>query len=156
MAPPRSAFGASPPGGRPQRTGAAGSAASAWLPRVLLGVVLGISLQAVAAGEGRTPAPVIEKATAGTQCVAPPEVMRRSHMDFLKHQRDDTVHGGIRGAKFSLKGCIECHASRQTGSVIGAQTNFCVSCHSYAAVKIDCFGCHTGKSGATVAQGAPK
>ena len=105
---------------------------------------------------GRTPKPVVEAAVTGTQCVAPPEIMRRSHMDFLKHQRDDTVHGGIRGAKFSLKGCIECHAGRQTGSVIGAQTNFCVSCHSYAAVKIDCFGCHTGKTGAAVAQGGPK
>ncbi|MBC7938844.1 MAG: prepilin-type N-terminal cleavage/methylation domain-containing protein, partial [Chitinophagaceae bacterium] len=30
MAPPRSAFGASSPGGRRQRTGGAGSAASAW------------------------------------------------------------------------------------------------------------------------------
>ena len=76
--------------------------------------------------------------------------MRRSHMDLLKHQRDDTVHGGIRGAKFSLKGCIDCHASQQTGSVARAETNFCVSCHSYAAVKIDCFECHTGKAGAAV------
>ena len=31
MAPPRSAFGASPPGGRSQRTGRAGSAAAAWV-----------------------------------------------------------------------------------------------------------------------------
>jgi predicted CXXCH cytochrome family protein len=119
-------------------------------------LVLAGCLQPAFAGEGRTPRPVVEKATAGTSCVAPPEVMRRSHMDFLKHQRDDTVHGGIRGAKFSLKGCIECHASTQTGSVNQAETNFCVSCHSYAAVKIDCFGCHTGKTGTAVAQGASK
>jgi predicted CXXCH cytochrome family protein len=126
--------------------------------RALIGMLAALAAGGVLAADpaGRTPTPVVERATAGTQCVAPPEVMRRSHMDFLKHQRDDTVHGGIRGAKFSLKGCIECHASQQTGSVNQAETNFCVSCHSYVAVKIDCFGCHTGKPSTAVAQGAPK
>ncbi len=82
--------------------------------RALVGLLAALAAGAVLAADpaGRTPRPVVEKAAAGTQCVAPPEVMRRSHMDFLKHQRDDTVHGGIRGAKFSLKGCIECHASQ--------------------------------------------
>ena len=98
-----------------------------------------------AAAADRTPRPVIEKA-AGAQCVEPAPVMRRNHMAYLKHQRDDTVRGGIRGAKYSLKDCIDCHASQKTGSVNQAETNFCVSCHSYAAVKIDCFECHTGKS----------
>ena len=101
---------------------------------------------AVAGGAGaRTPLPVIERAAPGTQCVADPATMRRTHMDLLKHQRDDTVRGGIRGAKFSLKGCIDCHASQKTNSVAQAETNFCVSCHSFAAVKIDCFECHTSK-----------
>jgi hypothetical protein len=102
-------------------------------------------------GEGRTPRPVIERAVKGAQCVADPAVMRRSHMDFLKHQRDDTVRGGIRGAKFSLKACIECHAGKQTASVAQSESNFCVSCHSYAAVKIDCFECHTPRAAARVA-----
>jgi predicted CXXCH cytochrome family protein len=101
---------------------------------------------AAAGGEGgRTPQPVIERAAAGTQCVADPATMRRNHMDLLRHQRDDTVRGGVRGQKFSLKDCIDCHASQKTGSVVAAGTNFCVSCHSYAAVSIDCFECHTGK-----------
>ena len=55
---------------------------------------------------------------------------------------DETVHGGIRGAKASLKACVECHASTPTGSVAKAPGDFCVACHSYAAVKIDCFECH--------------
>ena len=101
---------------------------------------------ATAPATGRTPLPVVEPAKAGTQCVEVPATMRRSHMDFLKHQRDDTVHKGIRGAKHSLKGCVDCHASRQTGSVAAAPGDFCVSCHSYTAVKIDCFECHTGKA----------
>jgi hypothetical protein len=47
--------------------------------------------------------PVIPPAM-GERCVEPNDVMRREHMDFLMHQRDDTVHAGIRGAKYSLVG----------------------------------------------------
>lgn len=102
---------------------------------------------AVAAGAGESAAarlaqPLIEPASKGSQCVEPVADMRRNHMDYLKHQRDDTLRGGVRGAKYSLKACIECHASTTTQSVAAAPTNFCVSCHSYAAVKIDCFECH--------------
>jgi hypothetical protein len=98
------------------------------------------------AGEAqRTPLPVIEKATAGSSCVADPATMRRTHMDLLKHQRNDTVRGGVRTGAASLKACINCHASQQTHSVTQGETNFCVSCHRYAAVQIDCFECHSSK-----------
>ena len=125
--------------------------------RVLCSLILALcAASAFAADEsGRTPKPVIERAVAGKTCVADPAFMRREHMNLLKHQRDDTVRGGIRGAKFSLKECIDCHASPRTGSVAKADTNFCSSCHSYAAVKIDCFECHTARSRA-VAQGVAK
>lgn len=113
-----------------------------------------IASSALAADKGRTPRPVIEPAAAGSQCVEPPDQMRRNHMAYLKHQRDATVHGGVRGAKHSLKGCIDCHASPKTASVAQAQTNFCVSCHTYAAVKIDCFDCHTSVSPKLARQGA--
>jgi len=72
-------------------------------------------------------------------------------MDLLKHQRDDTMHGGIRGAKYSLKACIGCHASQATGSVAAASTNFCQSCHAFVAVRIDCFECHSSKPAPTAA-----
>ena len=102
---------------------------------------------------GRTPVPTIEPAAKGERCVADPAFMRRNHMDLLKHQRDETVHGGIRGAKHSLKECIACHASRETGSVAKSDTNFCVSCHAYVAVKIDCFECHASKPAAFAQRG---
>jgi hypothetical protein len=73
--------------------------------------------------------------------------MRRNHMKLLKHQRDDTLRGGIRTEKYSLKACVECHASQTTGSVAVSNTNFCQSCHAYAAVKIDRFECHANKPG---------
>jgi len=99
--------------------------------------------------------PTIEPARAGTQCIADPATMRRDHPAMLQHQRDQTVRGGIRGAKASLKGCIGCHASAATGSVAQADTNFCVSCHQYAAVRIDCFDCHATKPPATAVAKQP-
>jgi predicted CXXCH cytochrome family protein len=140
-----------------QRTGGAGSAASAWLrARRLRGfatLALAFALSPAAMAQSRTPQPVIEPARAGTQCVADPATMRRDHPSMLKHQRDDTVHGGIRGAKASLKECIACHASPASGSVAKSETNFCVACHSYAAVTIDCFECHTSKAQTVASQG---
>lgn len=96
------------------------------------------------ATSSRVPQPVIETARGG-QCVEDPAFMRRNHMKLLKHQRDDTLRGGVRTEKYSLKACVECHASQTSGSVNVASTNFCQSCHDYAAVKIDCFECHTNK-----------
>ncbi len=104
------------------------------------------SVCAQAAGSSRVPRPVIEPAR-GDACVADPDFMRRNHMQLLKHQRDETVHLGVRDARASLKGCIECHASANSGSVAQAPGDFCVSCHSFAAVKLDCFECHVSKPG---------
>jgi hypothetical protein len=113
-------------------------------------VMLTALLSAASAGgaDGRVAVaslqPAIQPASRGP-CVAEPAVMRRTHPDMLRHQRDDTVHLGVRDARASLKDCIGCHASAQTGSVAKAPTDFCVGCHSYAAVKIDCFECHSSK-----------
>jgi len=78
----------------------------------------------------------------GEACVAPVAEMRRDHMKMLLRQRDLTMRQGIRDPRFSLKNCVDCHASRATGSVLG-RDGFCSSCHEYAAVSIDCFECHT-------------
>lgn len=109
---------------------------------LLAASVAGASNAAVA---GRVPQPVIEVASGAGQCVAEPAFMRRNHMELLKHQRDDTLRSGIRTTKYSLKDCISCHASQTTNSVTAAPSNFCQSCHTYAAVKIDCFECHANQ-----------
>lgn len=113
-----------------------------------LALVAGLSL-----ASDRVPKPeiVIEKPG---QCVEPTDVMRRSHMKFLLHQRDLTVHEGIRTPKYSLAACVECHASRKTGSVLG-EGGFCQDCHSYASVKLDCFECHSAKPERLSAQAKP-
>jgi hypothetical protein len=91
----------------------------------------------------RVPLPVI-KIEKGEACVAPVDEMRRNHMAMLLHQRDRTMRQGLREPRFSLKGCVECHASQKTGSVLGEE-GFCSSCHAYASVKIDCFECHSSE-----------
>jgi hypothetical protein len=94
---------------------------------------------------GGAPKPVITKAAKGDRCVESNDFMRRNHMKVLMHHRDEAVLDGIRTKKYSLKECINCHASEKTGSVAASKDDFCVSCHSYAAVKIDCFDCHSTK-----------
>jgi [DsrC]-trisulfide reductase subunit J len=94
---------------------------------------------------GGAPKPVIAEPIKGERCVEPDDYMRRHHMELLLHHRDETVLQGIRTKKYSLKGCVDCHASKKTGSVATAKDDFCVSCHSYAAVNIDCFDCHSSK-----------
>ena len=59
----------------------------------------------------------------GGQCVEDVQWMRKNHMNLLKHQRDETVHKGVTARADS----------------------FCVGCHRYEAVKVDCFECHSDK-----------
>jgi hypothetical protein len=122
--------------------------AAAWL--VLACAAWAGTALAQATATSRVPRPAIEKAR-GEQCVADPAFMRLNHMDLLKHQRNETVHRGVRDPRSSLKGCIECHASSASGSVAAAPTDFCASCHTYAAVRVDCFECHASKPAATAA-----
>jgi hypothetical protein len=114
-------------------------------PRGLLCVTacLALSLPATVFAADRVPKPsiVIEKSG---RCVADTQSMRRNHPEMLKHQRDRTVHEGVRTRQFSLAACVECHASTRTGSVLGEQ-GFCQSCHAYAGVALDCFECHASK-----------
>lgn len=81
----------------------------------------------------------------GDACVAPTGEMRRDHMEFLLHQRDRTVHEGIRTPRFSLVECVDCHVQRNTEGTfipVDAPEQFCEICHTYASVRMDCFECH--------------
>lgn len=103
---------------------------------------------ALAAADGwRTPFPDIPKGK-GDRCVMDTAFMRANHMELLLHQRDQTVQRGIRTQRFSLKGCVSCHAvAGDDGKLVGYDSpkNFCRVCHDYAAVRIDCFECHASK-----------
>lgn len=115
------------------------------LARFGAGALLALLCAGIAADESRLPLPRIPAPAKGDQCVEPNDVMRREHMNFLTHQRDETVHRGIRGARHSLVGCIDCHAQHDADGMaipVNAEGQFCESCHGFAGVEIDCFGCH--------------
>ena len=86
------------------------------------------------------------KASEKTECVEPVADMRKNHMEFLKHKRDETMREGVRTKKHSLVECIDCHVTpNEKGEYarIGEDGHFCSSCHNYAAVNVDCFDCHS-------------
>ncbi len=79
-------------------------------------------------------------------CVEPTEEMRSNHMEYILDQRDATVHEGIRTTQYSLNECIDCHVSDATDAPrADSEKHFCNSCHTYAAVSIDCFQCHADR-----------
>lgn len=132
-----------------------------WQRGMLMAVLLAVGAVATASSDaheastsGRVIKPVHVEAS-GDKCVRDTAYMRRHHMDELKHHRKETMRKGIRTTEFSLQGCINCHADKKTNSVLGKE-GFCQSCHSYAAVKLDCFECHASKPKAVAAsQPAP-
>lgn len=94
----------------------------------------------------------------GERCVEDTEFMRKNHMELLLHQRDETMHRGIRTKKHSLKECIACHAiDGDDGKPVSSSDpkHFCQQCHTYASVKIDCFECHASKPRASSGSARP-
>ncbi len=81
------------------------------------------------------------------KCVEPIDIIRRDHGTFLKQHRDDTMRHGVRNTQYSLVACINCHVTQDAAgnypNIKEGSEHFCRSCHTYAAVSIDCFQCHT-------------
>lgn len=96
-----------------------------------------------------TPFPKIhEPKGEGVKCVQPEDEMRRNHMNYILHQRDKTVHEGIRTETYSLANCIDCHIEPDENGNIAdhnSEEHFCNACHQYASVQIDCFECHADR-----------
>lgn len=96
-----------------------------------------------------TPLPTInEPSDESLKCIHPEDEMRRNHMKYILHERDETMHEGIRGEPESLANCINCHVEPdENGNVprIDSTEHFCHGCHEYAAVEIDCFQCHADR-----------
>jgi len=114
---------------------------SLWQRLAYLTVLIVLSMTAYAAP------PDVPKGK-GDHCVEDTEFMRANHMELLFHQRDETMHRGIRTKKHSLKECIQCHVvTDDNNQPVSAASpkHFCRVCHDYASVSIDCFQCHASK-----------
>lgn len=121
-----------------------------WQRGAVLAALLAVGAVATASADahegsssGRVAKPVHAQPS-GEKCVRDEAYMKRHHMDELKHHRNETMRKGIRTKEMSLQNCVDCHASKETKSVLG-KDGFCQSCHSYAAVTLDCFECHSSK-----------
>ncbi len=100
-----------------------------------------------AAEIGGAGGPVITRGQ-GDKCVADTDYMRRFHMVELVHQQNRVVQDGVRTTRFSLNGCVACHAKKDDSGAflpVNAPGQFCAACHEYTAVTIDCFQCHATK-----------
>ena len=122
-------------------------------PFVLAAVAMLLSASLAVAdtpSASRVPRPAVAAAAPG-KCVEDTAFMLRNHMELLKHHRDRTVRDGVRTTQHSLANCVSCHASKETGRVTGSKDAFCDGCHRYAAVKLDCFECHSDRARAGIA-----
>ena len=116
--------------------------------RILL-IFTGLIMLFPAQGIADTPFPSIhEPEGEGVKCVEDEDEMRRNHMNYILHQRDKTVHEGIRTEKYSLANCIDCHVQPDDMGEVPTHNDkehFCTACHQYASVQIDCFECHADR-----------
>jgi hypothetical protein len=101
-------------------------------------------------------APVLARPTGATQCVAPTEFMRASHMKLLGEWRDRVVRDGVRTYTDSRGHVVRMSLS---GTCLGAchtdKAKFCDRCHDYANVKPTCWNCHVVPAAGSAAGGAP-
>lgn len=114
--------------------------------RLLVAATALLLVQTASAAQGSRSVIEGSKAYGLDSCVEPTPLMRKKHYAFLKHDRDITVHQGIRTVKHSLAGCVDCHAAKDdTGKYVPVtdEGQFCQSCHEYAGVELPCFSCHS-------------
>jgi hypothetical protein len=115
--------------------------------------ILLLGFTAVLAPQGQAGDPILPEIPAAQSrfseaqgCVEPTGEMRKNHMEYILHKRDKTVHEGIRTRQHSLTECINCHVSDAPDAPrYSSEKHFCNSCHTYAAVKVDCFQCHADR-----------
>jgi len=115
---------------------------------VLVYALIGLSLLSTSA-LADSPFPTVHEPTEdGEKCIHPEDEMRRNHMNYILHERDETMHEGIRNEPESLANCIDCHVKPDDKGEIAnieSKEHFCNGCHQYASVQIDCFQCHADR-----------
>lgn len=126
-------------------------------PFTAAAIVLAVLMAVLVAHPATARAAAAEQAAERGPCLAPAAIMRRDHMDMLKHDRTAAVHDGIRRPDRALENCVTCHAiAGNDGKPVSHDDSrhFCNSCHPQAAVAIDCFSCHrsTPSAGTAVVQ----
>ena len=114
---------------------------------LVLGMLLGVVTPGQAADSLLPEIPEAQARFSEAQgCVEPTDDMRVNHMQYILHQRDQTMYDGIRTRQHSLVECINCHVSDAPDAPrVSSEEHFCNSCHTYTAVSVDCFQCHADR-----------
>ena len=116
---------------------------------ILVGLFVFVALVTVPFWHGRAATkdfaqiPGLKLPVNSTQCVAPVEYMRKSHMQLLVNWREDVVRrndrqyhafNGKTYEKSLTRTCLGCHTNR---------ADFCVRCHTYTGgAGPYCWDCH--------------
>lgn len=117
-------------------------------PIMMLVLVIAMLSPTLFADSLRPPLPKAKQSAGPNKCVEPVVEMRKNHFEYILHQRDRTVHEGIRTKQHSFTGCINCHVTANKSGEFPRHTSkehFCSACHQFAAVNIDCFMCHNDR-----------
>lgn len=86
----------------------------------------------------------LTKPAAARKCVAPVDVMRRTHMEMLIAWRDRSIRGGTHDISLTHTCLEQCH---------GSKTEFCDRCHTYVGLQgPDCWSCHSSSTGFSLSQ----
>jgi hypothetical protein len=104
-------------------------------------LLAGLAATLAGCSKSEPPGPELLAQARGDQCVEPTDVIRRDHMNILMHERDEAKRYGRRNPDHGFVGCIDCHVS-PTASRDEPATHFCLACHQFNAVRMDCFQCH--------------
>jgi len=115
---------------------------------ILVSALVGMTIMSSSAIADSPSLKINEPSDETLQCIHPEDEMRRNHMKYILHERDETMHEGVRGEAGSLAACIDCHVEpAENGEIpsIESKDHFCNGCHQYAAVQIDCFQCHADR-----------
>lgn len=119
---------------------------------IFIAVFLCIALFPVLLNHGQAAAnltPALEtpeiEALEDRACIESTEYMRSEHMHLLDDWRNEVIREGkteytsSSGQVFDMsleEGCFDCHSNR---------SEFCLSCHDYVGVEVDCWNCHVGE-----------
>ena len=114
---------------------------------LVLGMLLGVVTPGQAADSLLPEIPEAQARFSEAQgCVEPTDDMRVNHMQYILHQRDQTMYEGIRTRQHSLVECFNCHVSDAPDAPrVDSEEHFCNSCHTYTDVSVDCFQCHADR-----------
>lgn len=88
-------------------------------------------------------APALARPIGATECVAPVEYMRASHMKLLADWRDRVVRDGVRRYTDARGRVVTMSLTRTClGACHTDKAKFCDRCHDYAGVTPACWECH--------------